>query len=219
MTRRTPLAPEAASFLWAHHAWCPYGRVEIPPVRAIRIADGAGRGHLRAMRSLVFLLLVSASGASAQVRVSAGGVLPLAGDLGPVWAELPGARGTLTFGAYGGEVRMALDAAQHESLDEVTPEFTAVNATLGWGPIARVGRARLGVGAEVGAGRFLFEPEGDFQGNLASESELLAGVYVRAGVPLAGRVEAWAETGVRRTFFSTPQTTAGASGGLTIRLW
>ena len=196
--------------------------MEIPPVRASRIADGARRPHLRPMRSLVFLLLAFlASGASAQeaLRVSAGGVLPLAGDLGPVWAEQPGARGTLTFGAYGGEVRMALDVAQHESLDEVTPEFTAVNATLGWGPVVQIGRVRLGIGAEVGAGRFLFEPEGDFQGNLASETELMAGAYVRAGVPLAGRLEAWAETGVRRVFFSTPQTTAGASGGLALRLW
>ncbi|OZC04132.1 hypothetical protein [Rubricoccus marinus] len=170
------------------------------------------------------LLVLLATGASAQVRLSAGATLPLAGSLGPVWEEQPGARGTITFSAYGGEVRLALDLAMHDAAEgeatpEAAPDFLAVNATLGWGPVLDLGPVRLSPGAEVGAGRFAFDDDGEFGGNLSSESELLAGAYVRAGVPLAGRVEAWAETGVRRTFFSTPQTTAGAAGGLTLRLW
>ena len=171
------------------------------------------------------LLLLCASGASAQLRAGAGGTVPLAGDLGPAWAERPGARGTLTFPAYGGEVRMALGLARHEAEEnapgapEALPDFLAVNATLGWGPVLRLGPLRLSPGAEIGAGRFAFDDGGAFGGNLSSESELLAGAYLRAGAPLAGRLEAWAETGVRRTFFSTPQTTAGAAGGLALRLW
>lgn len=174
------------------------------------------------MRTAAALFLLLASGASAQVRLSAGATLPLAGSLGPVWAEEVGARGTLTFPAYGGEVRMALDLAQHRAdsaAPEAAPDFLAVNATLGWGPVLRVGSLRLSPGAEIGAGRFAFDDDTQFGGNLSSESELLAGAYLRAGLPLAGRVEAWAETGVRRTFFSEPQTTAGAAGGFALRLW
>ena len=192
------------------------------PVRPNGIADRLWRHHLRPVR-LALLLLLLASGASAQVRLSAGATLPLAGDLGPAWSERPGARGTITFGAYGGEVRMALDLAQHDAMDgaapEALPDFVAVNATLGWGPVLTLGPVRLSPGAEIGAGRFMFDDDGAFGGNQSSESELLAGAYLRAGAPLAGRLEAWAETGVRRTFFSTPQTTAGASGGLALRLW
>ena len=172
------------------------------------------------MRSTTALfLLLCASGASAQLRASAGPTLPLAGELGPAWTEEIGARGTLTFVAYGGEVRLALDIAEHETDVESLPDFIAINATLGWGPVLRLGPMRLSPGAEIGAGRFLFDDDSVFGENVSSESELLAGAYLRVGMPLAGRVEAWAETGVRRTFFSTPQTTAGASGGLALRLW
>ncbi len=175
---------------------------------------------MRPTTALALLLLASgAIPASAQIRLSAGATLPLAGDLGPGWTEGAGARGILTFGAYGGEVRLALDAAVHDAAPEALPDFLAVNAMLGWGPVLRLGAVRLSPGAEVGGGRFAFDDDGEFGGNLSSESELLAGAYLRAGVPLAGRVEAWAETGVRRTFFSTPQTTAGAAGGLALRLW
>ena len=62
------------------------------------------------------------------------------------------------------------------------------------------------------------DDDGEFGGNLASESEVIAGGYLRLGGGVAGPVEAWAEAGVRRTFFSTIATTATASAGLTVRL-
>jgi hypothetical protein len=84
--------------------------------------------------------------------------------------------------------------------------------------VLRLGPVRLVPGAEVGAGRYSFDDDGEFPGQLSSESEVLAGAYLRAAGPLAGRLEAWAEAGARRTFFSTPSTLWSARGGLAVRL-
>lgn len=175
------------------------------------------------MRACVFLLAAAmcglASGASAQeaVRVSLGATVPLAGRLGPVWDAQPGVRGSLAFLAYGGETRLLLELDSHTSTNARGPDFSAVTAMLGWGPVVQAGPVRLVPGAEVGAGRYDFEDD-SFGDELEEESEVVAGAYLRASVPLAGRVEAWAETGVRRTFFSTVATTASARGGLSVRL-
>lgn len=152
------------------------------------------------------------------VRLSAGATVPVGGQLGPEWTAQPGLAGHLLVPMYGGETRLALDFAEHTTDEEAFPEFTALNATLGWGPVVQAGPVRLVPSAEVGAGRFDFDDDGQFENELEEETEVIAGVYLRASVPVAGRLEVWSEAGLRRTFFSTIATTASASAGLAVRL-
>ena len=174
---------------------------------------------LRLAVGLAAFLLVTASPASAQsVRLAAGASVPMGGELGPAWDRQPGASGLILIPMYGGETRLALDLAQHSASPDSLPDFLAVTATLGWGPVVPVGPVRLAPGAEIGAGRFVFDDDGQFGDNVSSESEVVAGAYLRASVPVAGRLEVWAEGGVRRTFFSTPATTGAATAGLAVRL-
>lgn len=168
--------------------------------------------------AVLLALLLPAPAHAQHVRLSGGATVPVTGELGPEWTARPGISGQILLPMYGGETRLSLDFAEHTTTDETIPEFTALVATLGWGPVVRVGTVRLGAGAEVGAGRYAFDDDGEFGGNLASESEVVAGAYVRVSVPVAGPVEAWTEAGVRRTFFSTIATTGGVGGGLAVRL-
>ena len=167
---------------------------------------------------MVLLLSLTASASAQSVGLAAGGVIPVGGALGPEWEAGSGASGQILIPMYGGQTRLALDLAAHRATRDDLPDFLALNATLGWGPRMKLGPVRLAPGAEIGAGRFFFDDDGVLGDNASSESELVAGVYVRASVPVAGRVEVWAEGGARRTFFSTPATTTSASAGLAVRL-
>lgn len=162
--------------------------------------------------------LLTATASAQPVRLAAGATVPLTGELGPAWEAQPGLAGQILLPMYGGETRLSLDLATHDATREDAPDFTALVATLGWGPVLALGPVRLNPGAEVGAGRYAFDDGGEFGGNLSSESEVVAGAYLCAGAPVAGRLEVWAEGGVRRTFFSTLATTATASAGLAVRL-
>ena len=159
----------------------------------------------------------AARGTLSGVRVAVGVAAPLAGSLAG-WDARPGAGGQVTVPAYGGEVRLALDLAEHRATRTDAPDFWAVDAALGWGPVLRLGALRVTPAAEVGAGRYSFDDDERFPAQLSSESEVLAGAYVRAAGPLAGRLEAWAEAGARRVFFSTPQTVWSGRAGLAVRL-
>ena len=181
-----------------------------------RTLPGGALTRLAVALAVVVSLVAPADAQS--VRLSAGGVLPAGGALGPGWDAQPGASGHILLPMYGGETRLALDLAAHRATRDDLPDFLALNATLGWGPVLALGPIRLAPGAEIGAGRFAFDDDGVFGDNASSESELVAGAYVRARVPVAGRLEVWAEGGARRTFFSTPATTTSASAGLSVRI-
>ncbi|MEM6328032.1 MAG: hypothetical protein AAF791_13030 [Bacteroidota bacterium] len=168
---------------------------------------------------LAMLAVTLATSAQAQpVEIAGGALVPVSGRLGPGWSAQPGLAGQILFPAYGGETRLSLDLASHETTEADLPAFTALVATLGWGPTVTLGPARLGVGAEVGAGRYAFDDAGRFGDNASSESEVVAGAYLRASAPVAGRVHVWTEAGARRTFFSTIATTTSVSAGLSVRL-
>ncbi|MEM1056215.1 MAG: hypothetical protein AAGI52_11860 [Bacteroidota bacterium] len=164
-------------------------------------------------------MMLFATTASAQsVRLSAGAMLPISGEIDPAWSVQPGASGQILLPMYGGETRLSLDIAAHDATRETVPDFTALNAALGWGPVFGLGPVRVVPSAEVGANRLFFDDDGVFGENLSAETELTAGTVLRASVPLAGPAEVWTEAGVRRTFFSTTVTTATVSAGLAVRL-
>lgn len=153
------------------------------------------------------------------VTVRAGAATLAAGGFGRAWEAGPGVALRLDVPAYRGTSRLALAAAPFEARDRAVPAFWFVVATLGWGPDVRLpGRARLAAGPVVGAVHLRFAPRDGFGGNLQNETEAVVGAFVRASVPLRGRVSAWADAEVLRVALAEPRTLALASAGVALRL-
>ena len=172
-------------------------------------------------RALALVALLAAPAAAQDgetLTLSLGGEVPVSGRLGPAWAPGPGAMGAAAVPLHGGVLRASADWIPHDAQTSEVPDFEALTLALGWGPEARLGPVRLRAGAEVGMGRYDFEDDDVFGANVSEESELLAGLYAGVRVPVAGPVEAWAEGGVRRVFFSTPADVGAVRAGVAVRL-
>lgn len=150
--------------------------------RALALAALACVAPASAQSARDFATFDLAVGGAGQVGASWDGRWEASPALG-ARLETPVGGGYLAFGARGWG---------NTGVDDLVPNFTALQASAGWGPSVTFGPASLRSSAHVGAIAFLFDDEDDFTGALRRETELAAGVSGRVIVGVRRGFAAWA---------------------------
>lgn len=153
------------------------------------------------------------------VTLAVGVSLPVADSYQSLWAVQPGALVRISTNVFGGHAHLAVQGYNNDNGPDPLPDFLALQAEAGWGYVIPLpSGSYLTSGAHLGALQFRFRENEQFSGVFQDEIEVTAGVFARAGVPLFGPIEGFAEFHWTRVFTAEPIYITKAQLGLGLTL-
>ncbi len=135
-----------------------------------------------------------------------GGVdLPLADSYEGVWDVLPGGYGRASTSFYGGRMHLAIHVYDNDNEGQPVPDFLVVQGEAGWGFALQLpADVEVVGGAHMGAIRFRFRDNEQFEGFLQDETEWTAGLFARLQVPIGRRIAGVSEIQWSHVFTAEP---------------
>ena len=144
-----------------------------------------------------------------------GAVVPIGEAYDGLWSVQPGLEGRVATEFYGGTVHVALGVFNNEGRGGNLPDFLVVQSTLGWGyPVIIPAGVTLTGGGHFGAMSMLFMEDELADDSHEIETELAAGLFVRADVPFTHDLGVFVEGDWTRAFTAIPITLATIRGGI-----
>ena len=139
-----------------------------------------------------------------RITLVVGTTLPVADSYQSLWAVQPGAFVRVSTNVFGGQAHLAVQGYNNDNGPDPLPDFLALQAEAGWGyAIPLPSGSYLTSGAHLGALQFRFRENEQFR-EVQDETEVTAGVFARAGAPLFGPIEGFAEFHWTRVFTAEP---------------
>ena len=149
------------------------------------------------------------------INIGLGAVVPIGEAYDGLWSIQPGLEGRIATEFYGGTVQLALGVFNNEARVGSLPNFFTVQSALGWGyPIVLPAGVSLTGGGHLGAMSMLFMEDAQADDSHEIETELAAGLFVRADVPLSHNLGVFAEGDWTRVFTAIPITITTIRGGI-----
>ena len=149
------------------------------------------------------------------IDMALGAVVPVGEVYDGLWSVQTGLEGRIATEFYGGTVHLALGIFNNEGRVGSLPDFFVVQSALGWGyPIVLPAGVTLTGGGHFGAMSMLFAEDKQADDSHEIETELAAGIFVRADVPLTHDLGVFVESDWTRVFTAIPITFTTMRGGI-----
>ncbi|MCH7639241.1 MAG: hypothetical protein IH855_07240 [Bacteroidetes bacterium] len=149
------------------------------------------------------------------INIGLGAVVSIGEAYDGLWSVQPGLEGRIATEFYRGTVHLALGVFNNEDRGGSLPEFLVVQSALGWGyPIAVPAGVTLTGGGHFGATSMLFMEHEQADDSHEIETELAAGMFVRADLPLSHNLGVFVEGDWTHVFTAIPITFTTMQGGI-----
>ena len=178
------------------------------------------------LAAAALVVLTSAAPARAQLvddfstlEFGVGGALQANASYADQWTATPAASVRAATPFHGGLGFLTLRADFHRGVNNDLPDFLAIQAAGGWGPVVALPAGiRLLPAAHLGLMAFRFDGEDEFTGALQNESEIEFGISGRVDIPVARSIRAWAGVDAVRVFTTPRELLIFGEAGLSVSL-
>jgi hypothetical protein len=184
-----------------------------------------GVGVARLGAAALAVLVIAAPARAQQVdnfsalELGVGGALQADGTFADQWTSSPSASVRAATPYHGGLGYLTLRADLHRGVTDDLPDFLALQAAGGWGPVVMLpARIRLLPSAHLGLVALQFDADDEFPGALQNESEVEIGISGRIDIPVARSVRVWAGVDAVRLFTTPRELLIFGEAGLSVSL-